>query len=96
MEITGKDFLELMEKVEDAGGVLGPDSCQPKRYTLKTEKDGRVLKTESVMTTGCHNETIFMIPYEKHSGGTETVIACAVDDDIARWPRFQNKLQEEE
>lgn len=93
------DFLRLLESVEDGGGAVLTGLCTPQRYKLKVEG-----KVRDYFTTGCRRESRFLIPYELPKGrlgqkmakrGAGLVTACAVDDDMGKWPRFKSAVQED-
>ena len=94
-----------MEHVEGAGGTLLPEPCRPLKFRLKQpdQKSGG-MKWTNLYTTGCGREARFAIPYKLPAGargdrmkerGGGVVLACAVDDDIGKWPRFSGAIQED-
>ena len=80
-----EQFLTLMERVEEQGGVHIKDHCVPRRYVLKVPTPDGYERKRSVYTTGCGQDSRFVIPYGE--GGN--LIACANDDRMDLWPRFQ-------
>lgn len=122
MRYEGDDFLRLLVAVEDQGGTLLPDKCEPTWFHLKQPTPSG-MRDKAIDTTGCGHESRIALPYDpteevdippsafkrmdgervvfrgqKHAGENgETmqgiVTACAVDDDIARWPRFAKSMQ---
>lgn len=79
-------FLDLMEAVEDAGGAHLTEVCVPRRYKLAKRPD---TKPRVFYTSGCGNAARFVVPYKGMGGQDLTLIACAVDDWMDRWPRFK-------
>jgi hypothetical protein len=126
MRYEGDEFLRLLMAVEDQGGVLLPDKCEPIWFHLPQPTTGG-MRDKAIDTTGCGNESRVALSYDsttavdvppsafkrmdgkkvtfrgsKHPGedgetmkarGAGIVTACAVDDDIARWPRFAKSMQ---
>ena len=102
------DFLSLMASVEDGGGQLLSERCQPRTYTLQQPTtDGKdELKYCEVTTTGCGQETRFVLPYEpvksqrfpaeaQRRRGAGFVTVCAKDDRMGDWPRFAGAIDPE-
>lgn len=99
MNYDADSFLALLEEVERQGGVHLPDPCEPVKFRLKQPNGRGELKWKEVFTTGCRKDARFVLPYEpaartakerqamlERGGGFAT--ACAVDDDMGKWPRF--------
>lgn len=98
------DFLRLAEEVEAQGGVNLPRRCNPRKFKLPLPKTGGGKGWKELFTTGCGQESLFEIPYSLPGGrlgkkmrdrGGGLVVACAVDDDMGKWPRFANTIQED-
>jgi hypothetical protein len=99
------DFLRLAEAVEEQQGALLPDPCVPQRYSLKIpDGPGDEPRWEDFYTAGCNKEARFVIPYplpkgkagrQMESRGAGFLTACAVDDDMGKWPRFASAMQED-
>lgn len=101
MQYSPDQMQRLIDAVEapETGGTFVPGPHIPKKFKLKVydpAKDKRVWK--EILTTGCHQEAQFLIPYalpggklgeamEKRGGGLVQV--CAIDDNVGMWPRFQ-------
>ena len=84
-------FLDLMEAVEEVGGVHLTGPCEGYKYSLEmpsamTESGQR---KRTFTTTQCRQAARFVIPYELEDGSQSTLVACAFDDGMQRWPRFQ-------
>lgn len=58
-------FIELIEAVEGLGGEQLPDTCEPDYYEIEVTKANGKTKTQLVDTTGCHQESLFSIPYDR-------------------------------
>lgn len=92
------DMLELMSVIEAQGGESVAGRCQPSKFTLKIEGNDGVTRSKDFLTSGCGNESRFLIPYRKPDrelagnatelGAEGTAVACAHDDMIYLWPRF--------
>ncbi len=87
MNYSQEDFFALMEAVENVGGEHLDDVCGPKTYKWI----GTGIKP--ITYPGHSGAASFLIPYEatdkKGEGmGLHPHRACAVEDDLARWPRF--------
>lgn len=102
------DMARLIEAVEAAGGTHMPGPHRAKKFKLRMPngKPGEALKErwQEVFTCGCERETRFLLPYAVPRGklgkkmlerGAGLVEVCAVDDDMGKWPRFQNVIQED-
>jgi hypothetical protein len=95
-----EDFLRLAQTVEEEGGVMLGDSCQPKPYRLpiKDQITGEE-RQKQYFTAGCGKDALFAIPYRRSTdepGERNGIIrVCAVDDDLGKWPRFQNAMEED-
>lgn len=104
MKYHPDDFLRLMEHIESVGGTLLPEPCRPRKFKLKQPNKQGDLKWTNLFTTGCGREARFAVPYNVPAGkrgdtmkerGGGIVIACAVDDDIGKWPRFSQAIEED-
>ena len=84
MNYSPEAFLALMETVEEQGGVHLTEACQPKPFSLRYPDD----RVKKFHTTGCRQQARFVVPY----GEGQTLIACAVDDNMGAWPRFKGAL----
>lgn len=104
MQYHPDDFLRLMEAVEDAGGAMLAGRCMPKRFRLRVPRPGGGKRWKDFGTAGCGQEALFEVPYElpkgdlgakmeKRGGGSLRV--CAVDDDLGKWPRFSDNMEED-
>lgn len=86
MDYSKQEFFDLLEMVEDAGGEHLDEQCLAKTYTFCGER----LKPATL--PGCGNSALFVVPYVESEDKNGEVIthvkACAVDDDMGRWPRF--------
>lgn len=96
MNYNHDDFLKLMEEIEFQSGLHLDQDCTPETFRLAVKPGG---PEKARLTTGCGNPTLFEIPYAQESsdGTTATmgkVIACAVCDDLGRWPRFSHVLED--
>ena len=102
------DFLSLMALAEDGGGQLLSERCQPYAFTLKQPStDGKEEpKFREFTTTGCGQETRFVLPYEpvkskrfpaeaQRRRGAGFVTVCAKDDRMGDWPRFAGAIDPE-
>lgn len=94
------DFLVLMERIESDGGQHLPGVCRGSKYKLEvpTHKGRR---KEQFFTTGCLNESRFLVPYQAPEGDEALAaqgmaVVCAVDDAVGLWPRFQNTTPKED
>lgn len=86
MNYDPDDFLDLEYAVEATGGIALPDLCEG--YWIKYPASrGRAHKR--VRSSHCGNHSKFSVPYIGEGGKAGHVIACAVDDDMGAWPRFQ-------
>lgn len=105
MQYHPDDFLRLVEAVEDTGGTLLPDICNPRQFKLRlpSPETGEYEWTD-LYTSGCMREARFALPYnvpqskqgakmKERAAGIVTV--CAVDDDMGKWPRFQHAIKED-
>jgi hypothetical protein len=99
------DFERLVDTIEASGGTHMPGPHRAKKFKLKMPNgpDGKPRWTE-VFTVGCERETRFLVPYAVPKGrlgkkmlqrGAGLVEVCAVDDDMGKWPRFRNAVQED-
>lgn len=99
MNYSPDDFLTLLEEVERQGGVHLPDPCTAPSIRMKQPDAAGNLKWKEVFLTGCGKDARFALPYEPAAEsakdrqamierGAGFVTACAVDDDMGKWPRF--------
>lgn len=98
------DFLRLLEGVEAEGGAMLPDRCRATKYALRIPDADSELRFRDFFTTGCGQDTRFVLPYklpkgklgekmESRGGGLVTV--CAVDDEVGKWPRYAHLIEED-
>ncbi len=95
------DMLELIEKVEAQGGEQAAGRCQPSKFTLKMEGPDGIKRSKDFLTTGCGSESRFLVTYTKPDkvlagnatakGSEGTAVACANDDRMDLWPRFNKE-----
>lgn len=93
------DMLALIERVEAQGGEQASGRCQPSKFSLKMQGPDGVERSKDFLTTGCGNESRFLVPYTKPDkalagnatakGAEGTVVVCANDDRMDLWSRFQ-------
>lgn len=75
---------------------------------MKLPTIGGKFSWKDIFTSGCGQESRFVIPYRLPEGklGAQmakhhdkelgpTLVACAVDDDMGRWPRFKSVIEED-
>ena len=91
MNYSPDAFLALMEQVEDQGGIHLKDRCVPRRYVLPREGSDGKKRNRTYFTTGCNADARFLVPYDGENGPRSAVV-CAVDDEMGKWPRFQNEV----
>ena len=79
------EFFALIEAVERQGGTHLDSMCTGHHYVCDSGD-----KAVEVTLPGCGSVAMFEIPYDSHIAGESfrTITACAVDDDMGRWPRF--------
>lgn len=87
MNYEQDEFFELIEAVEQGGGVLLDDLCKAKTYQWSGSKG------KPVTLAGCGNQALLQIPYDAldvrgNEQGVHPVVVCAVDDEVGKWPRF--------
>jgi hypothetical protein len=87
MNYTPAEFFALIEAVEEQGGEHLDAQCDSRMYEFTGSKQ------EPMTLPSCGNSALLLIPYEAlnkdgSEAGLQPVQACAVDDDVARWPRF--------
>lgn len=95
-----EDFLRLMEAVEEDGGMLLSDPCQPKAYRLQIpDQVTGEKKHKQFFTHSCGQDMRVAINYRKPRdpvGEQSGIIGlCAACDDLGKWPRFQTAIQED-
>ena len=96
-----EDFLRLTEAIEDVGGAIVVNPCRGRKYRIKMPAAGGKSKWEDKLTSGCGNETQFLVPYRppgtiKDAGeGPHTALVCAVCDELGKWPRFAHVIEED-
>lgn len=102
MRIDPEEFLALMAAVEAGGGQLLPDLCEPTKLRLEQPTAAGEMRPKDIFTTGCGDESRFVIPYDVPAGregkrqrkhGAGFVTACAYDDRMDLWPRFLNAAE---
>jgi hypothetical protein len=118
------DFLNLIEEVENQGGVhLSGEICKGHvlRMNLPLDEDdpSGPKVNKKVITTGCNRRAKFMVPllpeayfddewythpdFDFNDGSNPTALmsdgesfalvkACAVDDAMGLWPRFNGAM----
>lgn len=64
MNYNPDDFLRLMEEAERQGGAHLPDRCEPGSYDLDMPNGSGRRTTKTVKTSGCGQETQFVLPYD--------------------------------
>lgn len=99
------DFLRLMSAVEEQNGEPAGTPCKGSKFRLQVPDNADKMKYKEFLTHGCGLDTVFLVPYQKPAGrdtkgdkipgGTGTIAVCAVGDDMGRWPRFQDAIQED-
>lgn len=88
-------FIVLTDEVERQGGARLPGTCQPTRITYVKGVDHVRISQAPLNTTGCRRERRFQIPdiafaHEELPDKAPVTIACATDDRMDLWPRFQH------
>lgn len=86
--LTPDALLELMETIESNGGVHLAGLCKGVKY--KQAKHPGEKKIDR-FTTRCNKPAKFIIPYVGEDDLDGTLIVCANDDRIDRWPRYLEK-----
>lgn len=90
MNYSQNELLELMDEVLAQDGEHLDRECVTREFDftgdIKLPEKDRVLPY-------CGHPTIFSVPYSAldvkgNEVGRETVEVCAVDDNMAMWPRF--------
>lgn len=98
------DFQRLAEEVENQGGTSLPGPHNPRKLTMKLPDAKGEQRWQDAFTTGCQQEAQFLVPYDlpdtrlgkaMEKRGAGIVQVCAVDDDMGKWPRFANAIQED-
>jgi hypothetical protein len=82
MRYSQDEVIELMDRVEEQGGEHLDDQCTARRYSFVGDK------MKPVTLPGCGNSLLFDVPYTGENEKQESVVVCAVDDDMGKWPRF--------
>lgn len=87
MMYSREEFFALIEAVEDDGGEHLDKTCEVRRYEFVGSK------SKPFIPPSHRDPTLFLVPYEAADKrglemGTQAVEACAVEDDMGRWPRF--------
>ena len=87
MDYESAELLDLMDKVADQGGEHLDESCVSREFEFCGPH------SKPVTLRYCNNATLFAVPYEAtdragHAAGLQPVVVCAVDDNMAMWPRF--------
>lgn len=104
MNYHPSDFQRLAEEVEEQGGTALPGAHNPRKLSMKLPDAEGESRWQDAFTTGCHQEARFLVPYALPGGklgevmeqrGAGIVEVCAVDDDMGKWPRFVNAIQED-
>lgn len=83
MNYSKEEFLTLMEQAEEQGCVHRDEVCDDTTYEFGD-------RVKPVKMRGCHNTTLFDVPYESFIDARQGTVerVCAVDDAMGRWPRF--------
>ncbi len=89
MNYSQDEFFKLLEAVEAEGGQHLAERCHRDVPFVFTGP----AKPQLPELGSCGNYSLFEVPYEAQtkSGdnvGLQPLQACAVEDDMARWPRF--------
>lgn len=86
MNYTRLEFRALMQTAEDQNIEHLDKLCTARTYTF-SGKDSKPM-----VIPGCGNSALFSIPYSSTAKfgkpKERTVTVCAVDDNMAMWPRF--------
>ena len=95
MDYSFDQFASLVAVIDEKGGALLPDECEPQVIKYKMPPKGRI---EEANTCHCGNESMFVLPYEltgaadskdaKSRGGGFARV-CGVCDDVGRWPLYE-------
>lgn len=92
----------MIEAVEAIGGMQAEGRCEPRLYKIKLPDSEGNFRTHDKYTTGCGQESKFIIPYRmpalKQDDDHEAIgltVCCAVCDDMGRWPRFAHTIKED-
>ena len=99
MNYSPDDFLRLLEEVERQSGVHLPEPCTARSWRMQQPDAKGDMRWREVFATGCGKDKRFAVPYEPAATsakerqamkerGAGFVYACAVDDDMGKWPRF--------
>lgn len=101
MNYHPEDFLDLMEAVEEDGGLALPEPCTPRKYTLSIPDEQTGKRThKDYFTTGCENTSRYLIPYQLPEDGDSAVaekgnlIVCLVDDNVGSWPKYRHAISD--
>lgn len=95
------DFIRLTETVEQQGGARLEEACVPSMFKLKVPDHSGDMRWKRFHTSGCRNHSRFVVQYDPGEEVSEThpsgglMTACAVDDDMGKWPRFAHAMQED-
>lgn len=82
MRYTHDEIVDLMDSVEEQGGTHLDRQCKARKYIFTGDR------IKPAILPGCGNDLLFAVPYEGRAGAAGSVVACAVDDDMGKWPRF--------
>ncbi len=86
MKIDPAEWHAFVVRAEDQDCEQLDDICSHRKYVMTGDKHGQ----KPVTLAGCGNSVLFVVPYVStlahHSN--ESVTVCAVDDNVAMWPRF--------
>lgn len=83
------EFLDLIERVENAGGEHLKELCEPQTVAKWTGPHQKPMTFDC-----CGDEALFTVPYEAEPHGeaalaqVKDIKVCAVEDAIGAWPRF--------
>lgn len=87
MKYSQTQFLNLIDAVDDQGGMHTDDLCDDRYFT---EFSGDKVKGHELEM--CNEVAIFHVPYEGEDGKPSEVRVCAVDDSMGLWPRFRKEV----
>ena len=78
------DHLQILSvRVRQQGGRVLSRECKGRFVDFKD--DGL-----NTTTNGCGAKRLFSVLYKGEDGDTRSAVACADDDGMARWPRWNN------
>jgi hypothetical protein len=89
---TQTQFLNLIDAVEEQGGMHADELCE-NRYITEFAGGNEFVKGHELVM--CNEVAIFRVPYKGEKDKTGEVRVCAVDDGMLWWPRFRKEVGEE-